>query len=175
MEKGLLWTMILGFLLSSPLRATGQTDDPMVFSEEAHYYDFWLGTWVEVVDGKPDYSATTFTIRTSVHAAAFTEEWRLVYDGATHYSTALRAWDQITNRWMFVWVSDNGLFQVWEGQNVDGDWYIAREFDVDGERFLSRQAWIPESPDRVVRIMERSHDNGLTWQLRSRTLLERVQ
>lgn len=173
MEKELLWTMILGFLLSSPLRATAQTDDPMEFSEEAHYFDFWPGTWVEVVDGQPDYSATTFTIRTSVHAAAFTEEWRLVYDGTTHHSTALRAWDQITNRWMFVWVSDNGLFQVWEGQNVDGDWYIVREFDVDGERFLSRQAWIPESPDRVVRIMERSHDDGLTWQPRSRTLFER--
>lgn len=96
----------------------------MVESEDTHYYDFWPGTWVEVVDGRADTSATTFTVRRSVHPAAFEEDWRLVYNGASHQSTALRAWDQVNNRWMFTWISDNALFQVWEGQKRGDHWYI---------------------------------------------------
>ena len=144
-------------------------------SVDTRYYDFWPGTWVEVVDGRVDTSATTFTVRRSVHPAAFVENWRLVYDGAAHRSTALRAWDQVAGRWMFTWVSDNGLYQVWEGEKVEGHWYIVRAFTVDGTRFLSRQAWIPEGTDRLVRVMERSFDDGRTWEVRSRTRFERRQ
>lgn len=155
--------------------AIGQTDAPMQESVAAHYFDFWPGTWVEVVDGKPDLAATKFMVRRSVHYAAFEEEWRLVYGGEAHESVALRAWDQVNERWMFTWVSDNGLFQVWEGVKVDGDWYIQREFEVNGETFLSRQAWIPDGEDRLVRVMQRSFDNGKSWQTRSSTNFERVE
>jgi hypothetical protein len=54
---------------------------------------------------------------------------------------------------MFMWVSDNGLFQVWDGQEVGEDWYIVREFEIDGERFLSRQAWLPRGEDELIRVM----------------------
>ena len=75
---------------------------------------------------------------------------------------------------MFVWVSDNGLFQVWEGKKFGDDWYIVREFEIDGDRFLSRQAWIPDEEDELVRVMERSFDNGHTWETRSRTRFKRI-
>lgn len=172
MDRG---STLLGLaLLCQVSLALAQTDAAMTESEEIRYYDFWPGTWVEVVDGRPDTSATRFTVRRGVHPAAFEEEWRLVYDGAAHHSVALRAWDQVANRWMFTWVSDNGLFQVWEGVKVDGDWYILREFEIDGEAFLSRQAWVPKGERRVVRIMERSFDGGRTWETRSRTTFDRV-
>lgn len=154
--------------------AHGQTDAPMAESADTHYYDFWPGTWVEVVDGQPDTSATRFTVHRSVHAAAFAEDWRLVYDGAAHHSTALRAWDQVTNRWRLTWVSDNGLYQVWEGMKVGDDWYISREFEIDDRVFLSRQSWIPQGKNRLVRSMERSFDQGQTWETRSRTSFERI-
>ncbi|HUP42741.1 MAG TPA: hypothetical protein VM599_05975 [Thermoanaerobaculia bacterium] len=152
-----------------------QTDAPMAESEDTRYFDFWPGTWVEVVDGKPDPSATKFTVRRSVHPAAFEEDWQLHYGGGTHAAVGLRAWDQVAKRWMFTWVSDNGLFQVWEGVEVGDDWYIVREFEVEGEAFLSRQAWIPEGEDRLVRVMERSFDDGRTWQTRSRTSFQRTE
>jgi hypothetical protein len=76
---------------------------------------------------------------------------------------------------MFVWVSDNALFQVWNGEKIGSDWYIVREFDFEGQRFLSRQAWIPEGRDRLVRVMDRSTDGGRTWQSRSRTTYQRVR
>lgn len=143
-------------------------------SEDSRYYDFWPGTWVEVVDGYPDTTATRFTVRRGVHAAAFEEEWRLFYDGAEHRSRAFRAWDDALDRWRFVWVSDDGHFQVWEGEKVDGEWYIVREFETADGAFLSRQAWIPESEDRLIRVMERSFDGGRTWETRSRTPFVRV-
>ena len=174
--SGGLALLLLSCLWQMVLPAThGQTDAAMAETYEAHYYDFWPGTWVEVIDGQPDTTATTFTVLRSVHPAAFEEQWRLVYDGSAHHSVAVRAWDQITNRWMFTWVSDNGLFQVWEGVKVKGDWYIAREFEINGEKFLSRQAWIPEDTDSLIRIMERSFDNGETWERRSRTRFERIE
>jgi len=159
-------------LLSSA--AYAQTDTAMAESEDTHYYDFWPGMWVEVVDGRADTSAATFTVRRSIHPAAFEEEWRLVYDGKPHFSTALRAWDQVAGRWMFTWVSDNGLFQMWEGEKVGDDWYIVKEFESNGETFLSRQAWIPESDNRLTRILERSTDGGTTWTTRYRNTFERV-
>lgn len=142
---------------------------------DAHYFDFWPGTWVEVVDGRPDTSATMFRVRRSVHPAAFEEHWRLVYDGEPHESTALRAWDQTTNRWRFTWISDNALYQVWEGVKVGEDWYIIREFEIDDQAFLSRQAWIPVADDELVRVMERSFDDGETWETRSRTNFVRIK
>lgn len=163
---------LLALAAAAPLAA--QTTAPFADTPEAHYFDFWPGTWVEVVDGVPDTSATRFVVRRSVHPAAFEERWRLVFDGRALHATALRAWDRTAERWMFTWVSDNGLYQVWEGRKFGDDWYIIREFEVDGERFLSRQAWIPRGEDELVRVMERSFDDGGTWEPRSRTVFRRV-
>ncbi len=163
----------LVLLCQAPI-AHAQTDAEMVESEDTHYYDFWPGKWVEVVNGRADTSATTFTVRRSVHPAAFEEDWRQVYDGGSYQSTALRSWDQVANRWMFTWVSDNALFQVWEGEKIGDHWYIVKEFEIDGETILSRQAWIPEGENRLTRTIERSTDGGRTWTTRFRMTFERV-
>ncbi|MFW6078372.1 MAG: hypothetical protein ACODAE_02045 [Gemmatimonadota bacterium] len=172
--RRILGLAALTYGLVAAAAVSGQTDAPMPDSPEARYFDFWPGTWVEVVDGAPDTAATTFTVTRGVHRSAFEERWKLVYDGAAHRSTALRAWDRVNERWMFTWVSDNGLFQVWEGRKVGDDWYIVREFEIDGERFLSRQAWIPRGRNELVRVMERSFDGGQSWETRSRTRFRRV-
>lgn len=155
---------------------SGQTDAPMTESEDTHYYDFWPGNWAEIVDGRPDPTADRFEVRRVVSQAAFEETWHLVYDGDDHatVSMALRAWDQVTGSWRFVWIGDNGLFQVWEGEKVDGDWYIVKEFEIGGQTILSRQAWIPDGDDRVVRLHQRSTDSGRTWTTRYRTVFERI-
>jgi hypothetical protein len=149
--------------------ALAQTASPPAPSPEMKYYDFWPGTWVRVVNGRADTDASRFVVRRGVHSAAFEEDWRLVSDpGTVSTSRAIRAWDQIGRRWMFVWISDNALFQVWEGQKVGDRWYIVKEFEIDGKRFLSRQAWWPEGQDRLIRVSERSFDGGATWQPRFR-------
>jgi hypothetical protein len=151
--------------------AYGQATAPS--SPEARYYDFFPGTWYELKDGVRD-TVATFAIRRGVHPAAFDEEWRLVIDsGRVSRSTGVRAWDQLSSKWMFVWVSDLGHFQVWDGVKVGDHWYIQRPFEQGGRRFISRQAWIPDGPDRLVRVMERSFDEGRTWQPRSRVTYQR--
>lgn len=167
-----LIALVAALFPAAPLAA--QTTAPFEDTPEAHYFDFWPGTWVEVVDGVPDTSATRFEVRRSVHPAAYDERWRLVVDGTALHATALRAWDRVAGRWMFTWVSDNGLYQVWEGRRFGDDWYIVREFEIDDERFLSRQAWIPRGDDELVRVMDRSFDDGRTWDPRSRTVFRRV-
>ena len=157
-------------LLASAPFARAQTDAPPPPSPEMSYYDFWPGTWVRIVNGRVDLKASSFRVTRGIHAAAFEEEWRQVDEkGVVRLSRAIRAWDQVSNRWMLTWVSDNALFQVWEGRKYGDRWYIVREFEVGGRRFLSRQAWWPEDPNRVIRVMERSFDDGKSWELRSRT------
>ena len=141
---------------------------------DARYYDFWPGTWCEVADGRPDADKSCFIVAQGVHAAAFDEQWVQHVDGGTLKSRAMRAWDPIEKRWMLVWISAEGHFQIWNGVKIGRDWYIVRSFEQEGRTFLSRQAWIPSGPDRLVRIMERSFDEGATWQPRYRTEFGRV-
>lgn len=155
--------------------AFAQTTRPLVESPETHYYDFFVGDWYPEIDGRVDTTGTSFSVRRSVHPAAYTEMWVQHIDSLVLRSTALRAWDQVENRWMFTWVSDNGLYQVWRGEKIGADWYIVREFNVDGQKFLSRQAWIPEGPERLVRVLERSTDGGRSWQTRNRGTFRRVR
>lgn len=61
-----------------------------------------------------------------------------------------------------------------KARSFGDDWYIVREFEIQGDRFLSRQAWLPEGPDELTRVMERSFDGGRTWEPRSRTRFRRV-
>lgn len=156
-------------LLFSAALIYGQTTGAAPPSPEKRFYDFWPGTWAKIINGRVDEKASSFHVTRSIHDAAFDEDWLLVNEkGEVLLSKAIRAWDQVNNRWMFVWISDNALFQVWEGQKFGDRWYIVREFEAGGRKFLSRQAWWPEGSDRVVRISERSFDGGKTWEVRFR-------
>jgi hypothetical protein len=147
-----------------------QDTKPLVESVDTHYYDFWVGRWAVEKDGRIDPSDTRFTVTKGVHAGALEETW----DGDIQ-ARAFRAWDKTAGRWMHVWVSANGLFQVWEGRRVGEDWYMFHEFAINGDRYLSRQAILPRGEGRAVRISERSDDGGKTWTLRFREDLRRIE
>jgi ketosteroid isomerase-like protein len=141
-------------------------------ADGSSYYDFWPGAWYQVSDS--GHAATpTFVVRRDVNPTAFLEEWLLVIDGKPSRSTGYRAWDAAAGRWSFLWVSDLGHVQIWESREVDGHWVIERPFEQEGRRFLSRQAWIPDGPDRVTRTIWRSFDEGRTWETRIQDVYER--
>jgi hypothetical protein len=149
---------------------------PFTHNFESRYFDFWQGTWHRFINGKVDTAATWFKVRRDAHQLAFNETWRMVIDSTmTMRATAIRAWDKINIRWMYVWSSDNGLFQVWEGRKVGDDWYIYREFDINGDKYLSRQAWIPTGKNTLRRISQKSYDNGETWQLRFEEFYQKTE
>lgn len=148
--------------------ANAQTDD-------RRYFDFWEGAWAQEVDGKPDTSKTMFWVTRGVNSNTFMEDWRMVFDGGSLRATGVRAWDDSTKSWPYVWISDAGHYQQWEGRKVDGNWYIYRRFNINGDKYLSRQAWIPESPTRLMRISEKSYDDGKTWELRFKAYYLKVE
>jgi hypothetical protein len=172
--SALAWLAATGVVLVVAPAAAAQDIDPLVESADTAYYDFWVGTWFEEKDGVVDTAGTRFSVVPSIHSAAFEERWRLVLDDGTQlHSTALRAWDKTAGRWMYTWVSDNGLYQVWEGRKDHHGWWIYRRFDVNGDRYLSRQGFLPQPDGSVLRISQKSYDEGSTWELRFQQRLVR--
>jgi hypothetical protein len=169
-----LATTLAAVIALAPAAARAQTDRPFVPTPDSRAFDWWVGRWFEVVDGKPDTTGGAFLVTRGPNGAAFEETWRFGRDAGSRGSRAMRAWDQWTNRWMFAWVAENALFQVWEGRKFGDTWYIVRPFEVDGQRWVTRQAWIPTGPDRMVHVSERSMDGERTWQPRFRREFARV-
>lgn len=139
----------------------------LLFSQSAKpdsiYYDFWEGTWYPIENGKID-TTSYFKVKKGINSLVFEEDWRMGHDGSL--AKGIRAWDIINQKWQYIWMHESGLFQIWDGRKVDGNWYIYKHFNINGDIYLSRQTWIPTGNDELVRISEKSYDEGKTWQLR---------
>lgn len=135
---------------------------PFVPEGDAKYFDFWEGTWYTLKDNNTIDSNAYFKVQRSVHPSAFIEEWSF---GNGQKSVALRAWDKTNDKWGFVWVSGNGLYQVWDSKKVNDNWYIYNQFNINGDKYISRQAFLPQPDGTVLRISEKSYDEK-TWELR---------
>lgn len=92
---------LLGILATAAFSPVAAQDiRPLRDDRAMHCYDFWEGTWYQLVDGQVDTTRTVFYVERDVHPAAFVERWRLVIDSATTLrATAIRAWDKTTRRW----------------------------------------------------------------------------
>jgi hypothetical protein len=144
-----------------------QDMDPLVLTDDARYFDFWEGTWVGLKDDNSLDTSIYFTVRRSVHPASFMENWG-------DNSFALRAWDKTNKKWGFVWISANGLYQVWDTRKYDGHWFIVREFSINGDRYLSRQGFLPQSDGTVLRVSEKSYDEK-KWEVRFKQRLRKIR
>lgn len=145
---------------------------PSSDSVDVHYYDRWPGHWHRIVGDRVD-SLPTFEV-TRGPGNSFLERWYLTVDGKRASSAGLRSWDTATRTWRLVWVADPDLFQIWDGIREADGWYIIRKFGDGADAFLSRQAWIPQGANRMLRTIERSTDAGKTWTTRYRDEFQRV-
>jgi hypothetical protein len=158
-------------LLFICIGSSAQDAKPFTPEGDAKYFDFWEGTWYLLKDDNSIDTTTRFIIKRSVHPSSFIEEWQFS-NGMR--SIALRAWDKTENKWGFVWISDNALYQVWDTKKSDGQWYIYRRFTVAGDSYLSRQGFIPQPDGTVLRISEKSYDEK-KWELRFKQRLKKVK
>lgn len=162
---------LLSILILISLYGHAQDTKPFAPEGDAKYFDFWEGDWYLLKDDNTIDTSTHFKIQRSVHPSSFIEEWQF---GNGMRSVALRAWDKTNNKWGFVWVSDNGLYQVWDSKKVDGNWYIYKEFDINGDKYLSRQAFILQPDGTVLRISEKTYDEK-KWELRFKQRLKKFK
>lgn len=160
-----LFVLVL-LLLTIPL--SSQDLSGKSFHPDSKYYDFWEGQWYRVhEDGKVDTSHITFNVKKGLHPAMYEEDWQFNREDSYKFkSSAIRSWDNLNDKWMFLWLSEEGHFQIWEGRKVGDHWYIYKEFNINGEEILSRQAWIPQANDQIIRTSEWSKDKGKTWKMR---------
>lgn len=147
-----------------------QDTKPFAPEGEANYYNFWVGTWVLLKDDNTLDTTTYFMVKKGVHPSSFTEEWKF---GNGSKSMAIRAWDKTNNKWGFVWVSDNGLYQVWDTKKVNEHWYLYKQFTINGDTYLSRQGFIPQADGTVLRISEKTYDEK-TWEVRFKQRLKKL-
>lgn len=177
MRSRLWFTALLCCFVTSSAATTGaraQTTSAPALPDGARYYAaFWPGAWYAIKDGVRD-SIPSFVVRPGPNPAAFHEEWRLGDGPKRGVAIGMRAWDQATGTGSFFWVSDLGHAQVWDIVKVGAAWYIQRPFEQDGQKFLSRQTWIPSSDRSTVDwLAERSLDDGKTWAVRYRLTFAR--
>lgn len=164
-------TIFSAALILSTFATNGQDEKAMIPTEDSHYFDFWEGTWYGIKDDNTIDSAICFRVTRSVHPAAFYEEWKFA-NGAR--SVALRAWDKTNNKWGFVWVSDNGLYQEWDTRKTDGHWFIHKQFTISGDTYLSRQGFLLQPDGTVLRISEKTYDEK-KWELRFKQHLKKIK
>ncbi len=148
----------------------GQDMKPFIPEGDARYFDFWEGTWYDIKADNTIDSNSYFIVKKSVHPSSFIEEW---HSANGIYAVAIRAWDKTNNKWGFVWVSDNGLYQVWDTQKIEGNWYMYKQFTINGDTYLSRQSFILQSDGTVLRTSEKSYDEK-KWELRFKQRLKRL-
>lgn len=123
MKKYCLSLLLSGFVSI----VCAQDTKPFTPTGDATYFNFWEGLWYVIKEDNSLDSNAWFKVTRNVNEASFLEEWKFS-EGMR--STALRAWDKTNNKWGFVWISDNGLYQVWDTKKVDGNWYIYRQFTI---------------------------------------------
>jgi hypothetical protein len=164
--------VVFSFLLSS-VKILAQDTRPLVQTDDTKYFDFWEGTWCVVKDDNTLDTASYFIVKRGVNPAAFEEKWQFSVPEKIK-STAVRVWDKTNNKWGFVWVSSNGLFQVWDSKKIDGHWYIYRQFIINGDTYLSRQGFLPQADGTVLRISEKTYDEK-KWELRFKQRLKKIK
>ena len=133
------------------------------------YYDNWVGEWYQEVDGRLK-ETPSFVVKRGLYHSSFEEYWM---GTGGNFSIAWRAWDSRTKKWDFAWMSTDGLFQLWEGRKLNDVWYMHKTFIINGKEVHSRQAFIPEGENTLIRTSEHSADNGKTWTLRFREVYKK--
>ena len=147
---------LIGILFSQSISAQTRTA-----KSDLAYFDNWIGSWYPVVNGKIG-EKPRFVVKQALYKGSFEETWLL----EDYLAKAWRAWDSRTKKWDFAWMTDDGLFQIWDGRKVNGIWYMYKIFIIEGKEVLSRQAFIFPNDHTLIRTSEHSKDNGKTWRLR---------
>jgi hypothetical protein len=59
-------------------------------------------------------------------------------------------------------------------KKIEGQWYIYKQFTINGDTCLSRQDFIPQPDGTVLRVSEKTYDEK-KWELRFKQRLKKIK
>ncbi len=134
--------------------------DPCSASPEYQRLGFWVGTWeVQVPAGNP---VATSRITSILNSCAIHEDF--TQNDGRYAGQSLSAWSAGAKQWTQLYVDSLGEVQTWVGQ-IDGTTVVfTREGTAtDGTPARFRMTYTPDGANRVRQFIERSSDQGKSW------------
>lgn len=170
-----LTSMLLAFALlpTVALPAQENTVPAPCRSAELNVFDFMLGKWQGVerrtVGGEPTIVGTAeIEVQEILNGCALQENWQVYVEGGLLFSSVLlRSYEAASKKWYLDYIDTGLRHQVWEGRKDGDQWRFYRERREDGKPLLVRITWSSLLPDEFQQVIERSSDNGKTWELGS--------
>ena len=152
--------------LQTPLQATA-TDEPCS-APDHHRFDFMLGTWHAVDPGNAVVASAEGESAVEpmldgciVHERrSLSRQGKRLFDGDAYWG-----YDSTTKRWLLFYMDDQSHMQVYEGREETGHLAFYRKRpDPDGKIVLIRIVYAPAGASGYTQAVERSSDQGATWQ-----------
>ena len=158
--KNIFILSFIFFVLNVDGQESPQKEACPCCTPEYRQFDFWLGDWETITDGK---LAGTNKIILLQDSCIIQENWSSAkgnYTGTSYnfYNKNLRKWQQ-------VWVDNQGGNLNLTGKKVDNQMILESEMmsGPKGEKIINRITWTDNSDDTVRQNWEISNDNGKTW------------
>ncbi|MGH9813921.1 MAG: hypothetical protein ACRD4T_12380, partial [Candidatus Acidiferrales bacterium] len=85
----------------------------------------------------------------------------------------LRSFDSARKQWFLSYVDTGVAHQWWEGRWESGQWRFYRSWVLNGRPVISRVTWSPGTDDSYQQMIERSSDNGSSWEQTARIVFGR--
>lgn len=151
-------------------------------TEERMFFDYIIGEWKMeklISQGETGIGGDDiFKFRKTLNDNGIFSEWyfnrgtksKPNFINGEYYS----AFDNNSRTWSFYYISPF-VSQFYQGVKENGNWWFYKEYDLNGDKFIQRQAWEKIDADTLVRIIENSRDGGKTWRRGYEATLKRVK
>lgn len=140
---------------------------------EHRQFDFWLGDWDVISDGKP---AGSNQVVSTQGGCVLQENWQGAGAGGIS-GTSFNIYDRDTRRWHQTWVDAGGTLLQLDGGLENGVMVLkgTRPTPNGSGTAQHRISWTPNPDGSVQQLWEASQDNGSTWQVIFDGLYQRAE
>ncbi len=131
-------------------------------------FDFMIGSWRTSAPANAGGGATegASTVETVLDGCVIHEHRNLSRDGKRLFDgDGYWGYDSVKKQWLLFYMDDQSHMQVYEGRQDGTKLGFYRERpDPDGKPILIRIVYTPTGISAYTQAVERSADNGATWQ-----------
>ena len=131
---------------------------PACDQPEHRQFDFWVGEWEVLVNGKP---AGTNTITKEMKDCVIHEHWAGL---GGMKGESFNMWDRSRKKWHQTWVTDTGSLLMLDGEFANGAMQMSGESMSPKGMVTNRVTWTPNPDGGIRQFWQTSIDGGKTWQ-----------